>query len=259
MPKIVAKNILVIIPHASCDRPKEIKKEWLSINQKALLYSEVAETDRCSDKLYDFRQILGNRQAVFPYSQVYLNICRHPKQINSICPIDIRGVKVYGRAPSVEFRKKLVNKYAAKYYKQIASFKKGVIFSGHTTVSGHSSLDVKLKDQIIISSYLLVSKKVVRYAPDELIKLYVSELKRLLPKVKIGINSAYLETYDYLADKFGWKNARVGLPMIHQETDESLYIVNNKLDRKKLNKLREIFANALYLATQKYEENKRKK
>lgn len=66
-----------------------------------------------------------------------------------------------------------------------------------------------------------------------------------MPNIKIGINSIYVEVYDYINEKFGWKKEWKGIPLIHQETDESLYIKDNKLNKKQLNKLSKIFVESL--------------
>lgn len=104
----VGKSIMVIIPHASRQRPPEIRREWLSKNQRYLLYSETSETDRYSQLLYHFDDIINCRELVFPYSQIYLNICRDPNKIDEICPLTIRGRDVYSdrRPMEMHFRKK---------------------------------------------------------------------------------------------------------------------------------------------------------
>ncbi|MFA5127613.1 MAG: N-formylglutamate amidohydrolase [Patescibacteria group bacterium] len=249
-----AKNILVIIPHASRARPKEIKADWLSGHQERFLSSNEAETDRYSDKLYNFQQLIGSRQLLFPYSQIFLNVCRRPSKLNESCPLNIRGVDVYKIKPSVIFRKELIKKYCYKYYDKISRFNGVIIFNGHTTIAGHSSLKEKLRHRIVISNITKVGEKTRKFAPDDLVKIYVNELRKHLPGVTIGINSAYMDVDEYICDKFGWRNNGSGIPIIHQETDEGLYIKNNKLDRKKLNKLRDIFAEALLETVNKYAE-----
>ncbi len=238
------KEILIIIPHASRQRPKEIKKKWLSKNQRYLLYSETSETDRYSEQLYNIKKF-GFQQIFFPISQVYINICRDPKKIDEICPIGIRGKKVYNTNLSKDFRKKLIRKYTFPFYKKIEKFKGKLILNGHTTISGHSSMEKDLPHQIVISNIMKKGKSTRKFAPDNIIKIYVDELRKRLPDVKIGINSIYVEVYDYLCDRFGWKEKGRGIPLIHQETDENLYIENNKLNQKKLNRLKKIFAESL--------------
>jgi hypothetical protein len=236
------KEILVIIPHSSRKRPKEIKKEWLSKNQRYLLYSETSETDRYSERLYNLK---GFKKILFPLSQIYINICRSPMEIKKICPLKINGKKIYNKDISLENRKKLVKKYAFPFYKKIDNFKGKLILNGHTTISGHSSLKETLHHQIVISNIMKRKGKVIKFAPDEIIDIYVSELKKRLPNIKIGINSVYVDVYDYICDKFGWKKEGKGIPSIHQETDESLYIKDNKLNKKKLKKLSSVFAKSL--------------
>ena len=93
-----------------------------------------------------------------------------------------------------------------------------------------------------------------KFAPDDLVKIYVNELRKRLPGVAIGINSAYMDVDEYICDRFGWRSSGSGIPIIHQETDENLYIKNNKLILKKLNQLRDIFAEALLETVNKYAE-----
>ncbi|MDP3989779.1 MAG: N-formylglutamate amidohydrolase [archaeon] len=239
------KEVLVIIPHSSRKRPIEIKKAWLSRNQRSLLYSGPSETDRCSQKLYDLREFLNNKQVLFPISQVYVNVCRHPDKLDDVCPLEIRGKQVYNRDISEEFRKKLVKRYAFPFYKKIEHFKGNLILNGHTTITNHSSLNQQLKHQIVISNIQIKGNKVRKFAPDKLIKIYVEELRNRLSGIKIGVNSVYVNVYDHFCDKFGWKKNKGGIPIIHQETDESLYIKGNKLDVRKLNKIRKAIAESL--------------
>lgn len=242
----MGKEILVIIPHASKKKPKEIKKQWLSKNQRYLLYSENCETDRGSELLYDFRKLINNQQALFPISQIYINICRSPNKLNEICPQEIRGIKVYNQDISNQFRKKLVSKYAIPFYKKIEKFNGDIILTGHTTIDGHSSLKTSLSHHIILSNVGVMQKREIRkFAPDKLIKIYSEELKKRLPWIRIGFNSVYTEVYDYFSDRFGWQEKGNGIPLIHQETDESLYIRSNKINVKQLNKLKRVFAESL--------------
>ena len=89
------EEILVIIPHSSRKRPREIRKEWLSKNQRYLLYSETSETDRYSELLYNFGKIINNKQALFPISKVYLNVCRNPNDLDETFPLKIVNKEVY--------------------------------------------------------------------------------------------------------------------------------------------------------------------
>ncbi len=239
-------DILVIIPHASTKRPRELKKEWLTKNQEYLLRSGDAETDRYSELLYDFRRIIGNQQLLFPFSQVYINVCRHPQKLGEICPYEICGKKIYKKDISDQLREILVQKYATPFFDEIRNFKGSIILSGHTTISGHSSLeDINLPHQIIISNIIEKGSRTRKFAPDKLIRIYVEELRKRLPDISIGVNSVYVEVYDYICDRFGWQKGRKGTPIIHQETDESLYIIDNRLDLKKLKMLKTLFAEAL--------------
>ena len=248
------KDILVIIPHSSRKRNREIKKEWLSNNQRFLLYSGSSETDRYSELLYDFRNLLDNQQILFPISQIYVNICRHPERLDEICPLEIRGKKIYNQEISAELRKQLIKRYTVPFYKKIEQFKGNIILNGHTTTLDHLGLKRKLSHQIVISNIQKRGNGVKRFAPDKLIEIYVKELRKRLPRIKIGINSVYVDIYDHFCDRFGWKKNGEGIPIIHQETDESLYIKDNKLDRRELNKLRTAIAEALFETSKRYQQ-----
>ena len=246
---------MVIIPHGSVGRPPEIKKSWLSENQNQLLFGVSSETDRGTGQLYDFRKILHNRQLVFPYSQVYINAVRNPKMLNDSIPTSIRGVSVYKKALDRKFRKKLLVKYFLPFYKKIGVAEKTIIFNGHSTVAGHSGLGKeKFNDDIVLSNYMIDKGKRIYFAPNKYLDFYAKELKKRAPFLKIGKNSVYSSVYDHICAKFGWdgKSARgKRVPVIHQETDEGLYIQNNKINLKKLKRLRKVFAESL-LATMEH-------
>jgi len=239
------KELLVIIPHSGLKRPKEIKPSWLSKYNYQLIYSPKCETDRGTKELYDFRKILGNKQLVFPFSQIYINICRHPKKLDKVIPTFIRKNPVYkkGKEPSIKLRKKLLKKYYFPFYEKIKKARKSLILNGHSMVVGHESLGKeKLKEDIVISDWMKLDGHFIRFAPKKLADFYAKELRKRLPELKIGRNSVYTSSYDYICYKFG-KNGKI--PVIHQETEESLYMNGNKIDRKKLETLRKAFAESL--------------
>lgn len=246
-----ADKLLVVIPHAGLELPKEIKKRRLAENINDLIYSEDAETDRASDKLYNLKPILKSKQLIFPYSQIFLNICRDFHDLDSAAPIKIRGAKIYGEEfnPSIKFRKNLINKYTIPFYKKIKKEKKTLILNCHTTIKGHDSLgEESLEEDIVLSDYLELNGEFLRFAPVALVDFYAGELKKRLSNVKIGRNSAYISGYDYICylfgtDKLGLKDR---VPVIHQETEESLYMEGNKVNRKKLDNLRKAFAESIY-------------
>jgi len=253
----ISKGILVVIPHSGIKRPKEIKKEWLSEYNYELIHTEDCETDRGTKELYNFRKILGNKQLTFPVRQIYINICRHPKKLNESVPLLIRNTPVYkkGKELSVELRKKLLEKYYFPFYKKITNAEKTIILNGHSMIAGHESLGAEnLKEDIVISDWEKLNGKLIKFAPKELADFYASELRKRLPNLKIGRNSVYTSYYDHICAIFGTdkktkEDNRV--PVIHQETLESLYMEGNKVNGRKLEILRKAFAESL-LSTVNY-------
>jgi hypothetical protein len=239
---------LVLIPHASTERPPEIKREWLSKNQRQLLYSDSSETDRGSERIYDLKSVIGCEQLIFPYSQVYLNACRHPDVIEQICPVSIRGTVVYktGREPSPDFRRKLVRKHVEPFFKRVGKFKGKLILNGHTTIAGHSSMEEELNYDIFVYDQGMIRGRKRIFAPNGLVERYATELRQRLPRLRIGVNPPlYVDVYDRFCYDFGWRRSGGGIPTIHQETDEGLYIKNNRMIPAKVRQLRNAFAESL--------------
>lgn len=245
-------DLLVIIPHSGLARPKEIKSSWLSKYNHKLLHSEDCETDRGTDKLYDFRKILGNKQLLFPISQIYLNICRDPNRLDWAAPFYIRNTPVYkeGKEPSDKFRKMLLQRYSLPFYNKLKKMKKLLALNGHSTITGHESLNSEDVADIDISEHREVFGKVIQCAPKEVADFYADELRKRLPNLRIERNTSYssVQIYDYICDYFGWDGkSKKGFkfPIIHQETNENLYIENNRINYRKLNTLKNAFAESL--------------
>lgn len=146
----------------------------------------------------------------------------------------------------------MVLRYANSFYRQISSYSGKLALNGHTTIAGHSSLTGELSEHIILSDYFLIGKKKIVSAPVGLIECYADELKRRLPWLKIGLNTeVYINVYDHILYRFGYRRGG-GIPMIHQETDEALYIEGNRLKRWKLERLRRAFASALLATAERF-------
>lgn len=252
-----ASQLLVVTLHSSTARPPELKNEWLSGHQSSLLEGDAAETDRFTSELYDWRAILGNQQIEFPYSQVYINASRHPQDLAEVVPLQIRDQSIYrpGFEPSRPLRQALIKNYYLPFYEAVKQTSKSLILNGHSTVVGHASLGTQvLKWDIVLSDSLEYRGQLIRFAPAGYIDYYAAEINQRLPHLRIGKNSVYLSVYDHLCVTLGWdglstQNHRV--PVIHQETDESLYITDGQLDRSKLQSLRQVFAMSI-LATMRH-------
>lgn len=255
------KNVLVIIPHAGLSRPREISVEWLSEYNEQLIYSEDCETDRETDKLYDLRDILGNKQLIFPISQVYINVSRQPEKLDESVPLFIREIPVYqrGKEPSIELRNKILKKYYYPFYEKIKKTKKTLILNGHSMIAGHASLgEEKIEEDIVLSDWCNLNGRRIQFAPKKLVDFYADQLRKRLPNLKIGRNSVYVSSYDYICAIFGTGNEKGNhdrVPVIHQETNENLYLRNNKIDYKKLNFLRKVFAEAISSTIDRFSNN----
>lgn len=253
-----ANNLLVVILHSCIARPPEIKDEWLAPGHGLLLEGAEAETDRGTDKLYDFRDIIENQQLIFPYSQIYINASRDPHNLDEAVPLNIREKAIYlpSKEPSLELRQELINKYYYPFYEQIRQTGKSLILNGHSTVAGHGSMGVeKLDWDIVLSDWLEYQGKVIRFAPPGYIDFYATEIQKRRPALRIGKTSVYSSTYDGVCVSFGWDGEEPQdnrVPVIHQETDEGLYITSNQIDEQNLRNLRSLFAESLWVTMQHF-------
>jgi len=103
-----------------------------------------------------------------------------------------------------------------------------------------------------------LKRQLIRFAPARYIDLYADEINKKMPGFNIGKNSVYLSVYDHLCATLSWdglslKKHRV--PVIHQETDESLYITSDQLDQKTLQHLRQVFAESIWATMQYFDLN----
>ncbi|MBS3079486.1 N-formylglutamate amidohydrolase [Candidatus Pacearchaeota archaeon] len=253
---IKLKNLLVVIPHSGIKIPRELK-EKLSSHINELISSE---TDWYTDLIYDFRNILGNKQIVFSYNQVVINACRHPRILDDCVPVSINQISIYKKDIVLDLRKELVNKYLLPFYSKIKKIKKSFILDGHSFIKGVKDNKGKLLEDDIILTNLVKSEfdpvEGLKTCPDKYLEFYYQELKKRLPDLKIGVNSAYQTVYDHILSENSWdglgeKNGRV--PIIHQETNESLYIKHGKPIKKEVNQLRKSFAEALYKTMKEFD------
>jgi N-formylglutamate amidohydrolase len=77
------EQLLVVIPHSGILVPREIPLESLSEQFPSLLQN----VDWYTHWLYDFRDILSNRQLVFPYCSLILEANRHPDLTDDSVPL----------------------------------------------------------------------------------------------------------------------------------------------------------------------------
>ena len=86
------ERLLVVIPHSGILVPGEIPMESLSEHFPSLLEN----IDWYTHWLYDFRDLLGSRQIVFPYCCLILEGNRRPDLLDDSVPLrDVYGRPVY--------------------------------------------------------------------------------------------------------------------------------------------------------------------
>lgn len=243
-------RLLVSIPHAGVLCPGEISLETLSARQTEL----AGNIDWHTGVVYDFRDLLRCSQEVFPYSQVYINVNRHPTRIDECVPDELDGIPVYlpGRAPDPTLKRALVRRYHHAYHRRLATAGKDFILDAHSTLPGLSdAAGVVVRDDIILSDRQetpLDPPGGTRTAPGGWMELYAEALARQLPGVAVACNTTYCATYGHVMAAHGWdgKGPRGRrAPLLLQETSENLYMNGGVLDVQRAEELRRTFASAL--------------
>jgi hypothetical protein len=258
MPNELTSKVLVCISHSGIACPPEISPSILSEHQQTLAENNV---DWYTNHLYDFQDLLDNSQIIFPYSQVYVNVNRHPDTLDESIPLILDGLQVYktGLEPSFEQRQ-LIMKHHLNFHRSIASREKIFILDGHSTVTGHQdAAGIEAVDDIIVSDWQkskLDPPDGIRTAPPGYLETYVEELERRLSGLNIRItqNTTYSATYGHIMATHGWngkseKEHRA--PLLLQETNEALYIKNGVPDVKAIEELRRVFSETIKVMLEK--------
>jgi len=250
------KGLLVVIPHSGILIPNEIPPDSVSGEFPRLMRN----VDWHANWLYDFGDILGNSQLVFPYCNLILEANRHPARLDESVPLkDVFGEAVYqpGREPDRKLRQSLSRKYLRRFHQDISaeiSRGKTFILDAHSTLTARGVAD----NQIELMNRQLVDPdgEPAYFCPDLFIETYASELQKLLPGVKVTVNeSGYDRVYGHVCGAHS-VNAmtRVGsrVPAILQETNQKLYLNPDQLpNMEALERLRRAFAEALYRMSRK--------
>jgi hypothetical protein len=250
------KDLLVVIPHSGIIIPYEIPMDSISDDFSRL----TRNVDWYTNWLYDFRDILGNSQMIFPYCNLILEANRHPNNIDDSVPLkDVLGAPVYqnGLEPDRRLRTALSRKYLCKFHQEITSqISSGAVFM----LDAHSTLTARgMKDnQIELMNFQDYSDdgKLTYFCPDIFIETYANALTKLLPGIKVTVNqSRYDKVYGHVCAEHS-VNAmtRVGnrVPSILQETNLKLYMNTDQTPNyKALETLRRAFAEALYQVRKK--------
>ncbi len=244
------RELLVVIPHSGIVIPEDIPLDSLSDDFPGMIRS----VDWYTNWLYDFRDLLDNKQIVFPYCSLILESNRHPDVLEDCVPLkDVRGTPVYrpGREPGEELRKFMSGKYLYPFHQSIGeeiSRDKEFLFDGHSTVSARGMTD----NQIDLMNYQVTALegKPRHFCPDSIVETYAEALQRRLPEVRVTVNaSEYDTTYGHICAEHSVNSLkREGnrVPALLQETNEKLYRNADRTPNiEALNRLRRAFAESL--------------
>lgn len=242
--------ILAVVPHAGLVVPEEIEPDTLAED-----WPELARNiDWHTDRLYDFRDLLGDGPLVFPYCSLILEANRNPRDLDASVPLrDVLGRPVYrpGREPDMELRRRMSARYLEPYHASIGDAVEAgadFILEGHATVTARGMED----RQIDLMNIQLDPSggPSIRFCPEAMIRAYAAELEKRLPEALITINASdYLSVYGHIGAVHTVDAVRrIGrkAPAILQETNQSLYLrPDGILDIPRLNRLRRAFAESL--------------
>lgn len=245
------KELLVVIPHSGIVIPEEISPKSLADDFPDMLKN----VDWYTNYLYDFRDILENKQINFPYCSLLLEANRHPDILDDCVPLkDPLGKKMYrrGRQPDERLRRVISDKYLIPFHDRISeTITKGVNFmlDGHSTVTAKGVSD----DQIELMNFQRspLDEGTVYYSPPVFVETYARELQKRLPDIRISVNeSRYFNVYGHVCTRHS-VNAlkRIGhrVPAILQETNQRLYMhPDGTANICAIERLRRAFAESLY-------------
>jgi predicted double-glycine peptidase len=259
---MTGSDILVVVPHSGVAIPPEISLEDLTDEFSAL----IKNVDWYTQWLYDFRDILANRELVFPYCSILLEVNRDPADINECVPVlDVFGRPVYrgGCEPSVSMRAAWSEKYLKPFHRSIEeniSAGVGLLFDGHSTVTARGMVD----NQIDLMNFQQSDRdeKPLYYCPDVIVETYASELRSRLPDVLVTVNgSDYVKVHGHVCAAHSVNAVkRVGarVPAFIQETNEHLFKNEDGTPNvAQINRLRRAFAESLTQTIQSLQESQR--
>jgi len=245
------RDLLVAIPHSGIIIPNEISLDSLSDEFPIIMRN----VDWYTNWLYDFRDILGNSQLIFPYCSLIIEANRHPERVDDSVPLkDILDKPIYrhGCEPDQKLRQSLSRKYLHMFNRDIsAEIARGKIFmlDGHSTVTSQGLTDNQIELMNFQNSNQDSEPKY--FCPDVFIETYANELAKMLPKINVTVNeSKYGRVYGHVCGEHSINAmTRVGnrVPAILQETNQKLYMYADRTPNvEALETLRRAFAEALY-------------
>jgi hypothetical protein len=250
------KELLVVIPHSGIVIPEEIPLDSLSDDFQGL----IRNVDWYTNWLYDLRDILDNRQIVFPYCSLILESNRHPDILDDSIPLkDVHGIPIYGpgREPGADLQKFMSRKYLYPFNQAIREeIRRGQLFllDGHSTVSARGMSDNQIDLMNFQNTELEGEPRY--FCPDIVIETYAAALQKRLPEVKVTVNaSEYFTTYGHICGEHSVNSLRRKgdkVPAFLQETNERLYRNADRTPNiEALNRLRRAFAESLAEMRQK--------
>jgi len=196
---MTGSDILVVVPHSGVAIPPEISLEDLTDEFTALLRN----VDWYTQWLYDFRDILANRQLVFPYCSILLDANRDPADIDECVPVrDVFGRPIYrdGYEPSASMRAAWSDKYLKPFSRSIEeniSAGAGLIFDGHSTITARGVADNQI--DLMNFQHTQRDEKPLYYCPNIIVETYAAELRKHLPNVLVTVNgSEYVQVHGHI-------------------------------------------------------------
>jgi predicted double-glycine peptidase len=259
---MTGSDILVVIPHSGVVIPPEISLEDLTDDFSAL----IKNVDWHTQWLYDFRDILDNRQLIFPYCSILLEANRDPADIDECVPLqDVFGRPIYrtGYEPSPSMRAAWSEKYLKPFHRSIEeniSAGAGLLFDGHSTITARGMAD----NQIDLMNFQHTDRdeKPLYYCPDLIVETYAAELRKHLPDVLITVNgSDFVRVHGHVCAAHSvnaMKRVGARTPAFIQETNERLFRnADGTPDVGQINRLRRAFAESLTRTLQSLQESQR--
>ncbi len=259
---MTGSDILVVVPHSGVVIPPEISLEDLTDDFSAL----IKNVDWHTQWLYDFRDILGNRQMVFPYCSILLEANRDPADIDESVPLqDVFGRSIYraGYEPSASMRGAWSEKYLKPFHRNIEeniAAGAGLLFDGHSTITARGMVD----NQIDLMNFQHTDRdeKPLIYGPDIIVETYAAELRKHLPDVLITVNgSDFVHVHGHVCAAHSvnaMKRIGARAPAFIQETNERLFRnADGTPNVGQINRLRRAFAESLNQTLQSLQESQK--
>jgi len=258
---MTGSDILVVVPHGGIAIPREISLEELSTGFPLLLKN----IDWYTQWLYDFRDILGNRQLIFPFCSILLEANRDPAEIDECVPLqDIFGRPLYksGYEPTLSMRAALSEKYLKPFHRSIEeniTAGSGLLFDGHSSITACGLAE----NQIDLMNYQHTERNEnpLYYCPEIVVQTYAAALRKRLPEVQVTVNATqFVKVHGHVCAAHSVnfvKRTGARAAAFIQETNEHLFLNDDgTANVAKINRLRRAFAEALDQTIQQLQESK---